>query len=391
MEPGHFAHATWEYDPSARWDTADGHLAGSGIELTQPQPDKWNLVLPWARGMTEVPVLVGHSEGHPPVELINVVWPLVGQHQLAPRAKPTSADHVPGELSAKPDLQELFDHATATSAGRLRQAIPWILALDENEAQVRQARVAVRRLRTQIRAFRSTFGKRPRTLQDQLGDLNDTLRSVRDLDIVKEVIQDVQHDLRHIRADQLSQLETIIGQARRLQNNDLRAELIHTRTHKILEQLSHPPICTVEPQYASRQAAELARTLLATAYGTAASQAVIVGTEPGLDAHLRLRTLVRRLRVTAMATTPLLGVDAQRFARRVAEPQGELGTLADLNKTQNWLTMVRDQEPTSTALIDQLAAAVRRRTERSLNTWRGGWERVNATNAGNWLNDVPNT
>lgn len=391
MEPGHSAHATWEYDPSARWDTAHGHLAASGIELTQPQPDKWNLVLPWARGMTDVPVLVGHSESQPPVELINVVWPLVGRHQLGPRAEPASSDHESGPLSAKPDLQELFDHSTATSAGRLRRAIPWILALDENEAQVRQARVAVRRLRTQIRAFRSTFSERPRALQDQLGDLNDTLRSVRDLDIVKEVIQDVQHDLPRIRAEQLSQLETLIGQTRRLQNNDLRAELIHTRTNKILEQLFHPPICTVDSQYAARQAAELARALLASAYSAAASQAVIVGTEPGLDAHLRLRTLVRRLRVTAMATTPLLGVDAQRFARRVAEPQGELGTLSDLNKTQNWLTMIRDREPTNATLIDELAVAVSQRIKLSLNTWRGGWERVNATNAGNWLNDVPNT
>ena len=391
MKLGPSAHATWEYDRNARWDTAAGHLAASGIELTQPQPDKWNLVLPWARGMTDVPVLVGHSESHPPVELINVVWPLVGQHRLGPRAGPTSADHEPGALGAEPDLQELFDHSTATSTGRLRRAIPWILALDENEAQVRQARVAVRRLRTQIRAFRSTFSEYPHTLQDQLGDLNDSLRSVRDLDIVAEVIQEVQPDLRHIHAEQLSGLETIIGRARRSQNNDLRAELIHTRTIKILEQLSQPPICSVDSQYASRQAAELAMALLASAYGTAASQAVIVGTEPGLEAHLRLRTLVRRLRVTAMATTPLLGIDAQRFARRVAEPQGELGTLSDLNKTQNWLTMIRDQEPASAALIDELAAAVSRRTELSLNTWRGGWERVNATNAGNWLNDLPNT
>ncbi|MFT5530084.1 MAG: CHAD domain-containing protein [Candidatus Poriferisodalaceae bacterium] len=334
-----------------QWDTADLRLRHRNISLTRSSAGRWRLQLPAQRGMVNAPDLESPASTHPPAELLEILWPIsmgaplmaVGTALPSPALLTPAPQALAKQQRATPaTAQDLFDLSLGTEIDQLHIALPWIRAAHGDQQSIRQSRVAVRRARTLLRAYRPYFVERPLELEARLGVLNNHLRAVRDVDSINSTVDQLSSTIgRDLSPLALAALRQTLTRERRVTLGDLDAEVVHLRTAHLLNDLGEPPVVRlvdgdVAPEITARQIIQ--RAVRSSRQQAKRTRAEFDDPSARLDSHLRLRTLVRRLRVISSAAIPVIGDDASRLARRAAGVQQQLGDIADLAKTVRWLS-----------------------------------------------------
>ena len=334
----------------ARWDCSLRHRSGDGWYIVVPVPDKNDPV-------ERREVRFDGRQGAIPSGARAALAPLTRGAALSRiAADPIDATRSIGPpdiclpvLDRRPSGREVIHTAIAGSARMLILHLPAALLGDDSEG-VHQARVATRRLRSDLRTFATMLDPAwTSVLRAELQWLAGALGAVRDADVLlgrinalvetttntttndaiesgsganlaaAEVVAVLEAQRAAVRMD----LATVIGSRRALALYEM-----------VVAAALDPPTNTRAVGSASRRLAPLVRRQ----WRHLQRQVSELGDTPS-DAQLhRVRLLAKRARYAAQAVSPAFGPVARRFASAMAAIQDELGELHDLAVAAAWST-----------------------------------------------------
>jgi CHAD domain-containing protein len=231
----------------------------------------------------------------------------------------------------------------------IRQALAGAQArLDNNEAGVIEgrepeaihgARVATRRLRSDLRTFEPFLDARAAALlRGELRWLTADLGAVRDIEVLQDRLRKharqlpeaeaaaVTPILRRLDADRVAARETLLAAMRSSAYRELRA---------------HVAAAASDPPYARDGKGEHGRRALAKVvrkrWKKLRKAVERAGDNPSDDVLHAIRIRAKRARYAAEACVPVFGKDARRFARAMTEIQDTLGEHHDAVVAGTWL------------------------------------------------------
>jgi CHAD domain-containing protein len=255
---------------------------------------------------------------------------------LGPRAlEPPDVAHV--ELGAAASAGELVRSAITNAVRRLVAHDAGVRLGDDAEA-VHQARVATRRLRSDLRTFRDFLEPEwNASLRDELKWLGGELGTVRDGDVLVERL--------HGHAAQLPDeqhlvVERVIAK-RAAERDDAHNELLESyRSSRYVELLDRLVQATREPaltEAASAPARDVVADVVLGPWKHLRNAVDALGDDPPDEALHDVRKRAKRCRYAAEAVVPVAGKAAREFAKRVADVQEVLGEHQDAVVARAWL------------------------------------------------------
>jgi len=290
-------------------------------------------------------------------------------------------------LGPEPTCGDIVRRAIARSVVRLVEHDP-VMRLDSDPEGVHQARVATRRLRSDLRTFRTLVDPAlVASLRDELGWLAGILGSVRDGDVLLERIRG---NASRLPESSRPGADRVIG-ALAVTREDAREALFDTlRSDRYVELLDLLVAAAKTP--ALRSAAELpARdalpALVRDPWRVLEKRAEALGETPSDDALHDIRVRTKRVRYAAEAVAPVMGHGARSFAAAAANLQEVLGDLNDAVVAEGWLREWAhgSQSPSGVFAAGELAALERADAQRSRARWRKAWRKLAATKLRSWM------
>jgi len=236
--------------------------------------------------------------------------------------------------------------------------------------QIHQSRVALRRIRSNLRTFRllldPTWGT---SLRAELSWYGDELGRLRDLDIIRDAVCTTGAGL--VGPDILTALTAALGQQRTQVDAALRVERAGARRFQLTEQMM---VLWDGPSFsekAARPAADVLPVMLHRAWhdlrGAARS-----ARKDSTDANLhRLRIRLKDLRYGCDTVALVQGGPARKTAKAAERLQSKLGDLHDVSFVVDWLLAVGDEH---TELIEPVKELIAAEYEIADAT-RKGWKR----------------
>ena len=293
-------------------------------------------------------------------------------------------------------LADLADDATAGDVVRRALALSVIrlilhdpvVRIDEDVEGVHQTRVATRRLRSDLRTFRSLvepdFGS---SLRDELGWLAGLLGEVRDGDVLLERfrgrVADLPEDEQRPAAGVLATLE--------LSRADAHAQLLAAfSSERYLELLDRLVAAANDPELtgdADSAALDVIPGLGPRPWHKLEKRVQRLDATPtNAELHaIRIRT--KRARYAADVAVPIVGKPARSFAKAASRLQDVLGELNDGVVAAAWLDGWRSdaRDPDEIRAAGVLAASERADAELSRQEWRTAWEALAAPELRAWM------
>jgi CHAD domain-containing protein len=291
------------------------------------------------------------------------------------------------DLAEDATAGDVVRRAIALSAIRLILHDP-VVRLDVDSEGVHQARVATRRLRSDLRTFRSLLEpSSAAALREELGWLARLLGDVRDADVLLE---------RLVRsAGRLTEDERVGADAVLAALEDVR-EAAHARlldaigTARYVNLLSALVAAANEPSLrpeATGPATEIVPALVRRPWHRLAKYVAGLDDAPPDDRLHEVRIRAKRVRYATEAIAPVVGKQARSFARAAAALQEVLGDLNDAALAAGWLEErsrdAADRDVRRAA--DALAATERAAAEDARARWHGPWERLAAQELRSWM------
>ncbi len=326
------------------------------------------------------------SAGATSIDLTPKIVRALGAHAARP------ADVVVPELGASfPAAEDVARRAIATAVDRLITFDPAArLGLDPEG--VHQARVATRRLRSDLRTFRSLIDERWGTeLSDELRWLTDVFGAVRDADVLFDrlepnvaLLPDVDREpakriLDHLRSDEERAREQLL--------RALRSERYDALLDRLVLAAARPRfLLRVDDGDGDSDVAVLRRIARRPWHQLADAVEALGDDPPDVELH-GVRIRAKRARYAAEAVVPAFGKPAHAYARRVTQLQTVLGEHQDAVVAAEWLRRAAantNDESTGFA-AGQLAAIEYRSAERSRRAWPDAWRRASRKRLREWL------
>ena len=260
-----------------------------------------------------------------------------------------------------------------------------LLQLAANPEAAHQARVATRRLRSDLRTFSVLFEPRPIAhLREELGWLAGLLGQVRDADILLARLGP------SLGSDEATAQQGEILERLNRQHAKARMELLtamaEPRYSALLDSLARlaagPPLSGV----ARAPADEFMAMIVGKTWRKLRSAVRKLDKHPD-DARLHaVRIEAKRCRYAAEASAPAVGQAAARFAAAVADLQQALGDYNDAVISAGWLTQASGQMDASTAfLAGALHEAQNGLARKAKRKWPAAWRRLDRKNIYGWL------
>ncbi len=276
--------------------------------------------------------------------------------------------------------------AIATSVLQLLEHDPGARTGQDAE-DLHQARVATRRLRSDLRTFGPLLDERwAEELRAELRWLGEMLGLVRDADVLLERMTPTIAALPVVdRPFGDIVLEGLRDDRRRAREQMLDA-LRSSRYDSLLDRLAtasqHPRLLLRVDDSDDRQLlGDLVRAPVRRLLDAADS----LSADPR-DAQLHeIRRLAKRVRYAAEAVAPTVGKPARRLARTAAELQSVLGSHQDAVVAAEWLrrAATRTDEPIG-FVAGQLAAIEHRAARRARRRWPDAWKRASRKRLRRW-------
>lgn len=302
-----------------------------------------------------------------------------------------SSDVVRGEAEAVPSgvwcqsgsARAAIAAAIRASVDQLVSELPRARAGDDPEG-VHQARVATRRLRSDLRTFGPLLDQDWRiAARAELKWLADALGAVRDADVLA---------MNLAAAIEPAGVDTVAASALLAALHDQRAAarraltgvLDERRATSFLDELSRsaddPP---TTPSAVGRAEVRLL-PLVRQPWRTLARTVDRLDDEPTVERLHRVRLLSKRTRYAAEAVVPVYGRDARRLAAAVKEVQDVLGEMNDAAVAVRWLCVTGAALDAPAAFTaGQLAHHFRAGAELRRHSWERAFER--ARRRAHWL------
>ena len=291
------------------------------------------------------------------------------------------------DLGSDASAGDVVRRAIALSVIRLILHDP-VVRLDVDPEGVHQARVATRRLRSDLRTFRSlvepTFAS---NVRDELGWLAEILGEVRDGDVLLErfrsrvaALPEAEH------AGATSVLETL-ERDRDAAHGRLLETLRSPRYVELLEHLVDAANAPKLLESAGAPAVDVVPGLVRRPWHALAKRVKALDEDPS-DAQLHeIRIRTKRVRYAADAVAPLVGKQARGFARAAAGLQDALGDLNDAVVAAGWLADWRQhhRKPDEVRAAEALAEMERAEAVRLRRDWHTAWNKLSAPELRSWM------
>jgi CHAD domain-containing protein len=261
---------------------------------------------------------------------------------------------------------------------------------------VHQARVATRRLRSNLNSFGAPLD--PvwlRNTRSELKWLGGVLGDVRDIDVLEARIDKDRHDL-PVDTDGANELGSALMAKRQSGSRRLAEALTSDRYLVLLDRLdaaSHlPPFLARSRlgEYRRPVAEDLARRALPSLIGKqwreVRRQVRTSGRTPTDHELHRIRIRSKQLRYGAEAAGPIVGKPARRLATAAERLQTVLGEHQDTVTAQQWLRRQAKAGPWAASFAaGQLSEVQAQRQRRLRREWRAGWLKLRRKKVRGWL------
>jgi CHAD domain-containing protein len=284
----------------------------------------------------------------------------------------------PEDLSGDSAARDVVHAAISTSVQRLLAHDAGV-RLGGDPESVHQARVATRRLRSDLRTFRSLLVPEwDEALRAELKWLGGELGAVRDTEVLLDL-------LRH-QVDRLVPGDHAVGERLLRQLVDRReaqrAELLDAmrsdRYAKLLERLVAAANAPALLPEADTPATDVLPALVQKPWKKLRRDVRALADDPpdGDLHHVRIRA--KRTRYAAEAMTPALGKPARRFAKAVAKLQDVLGDHQDAVVAASWLrdAAKRTDDREEVFVAGVLTGMIRAIEHDTRDAWPAAWKRV---------------
>jgi CHAD domain-containing protein len=291
------------------------------------------------------------------------------------------------ELKADATVGDVVCRALSASVTRLVVHDP-IVRLDTDPEGVHQARVATRRLRSDLRTFRSVVdAEATARLRQELRWIASLLGVVRDGDVLLERIRLSAARLPEEQGRGAAEVLSTLERHRDVAHAQLLTALRERRYLELLDRLVAEASTPSLLSEAERPAHLVLPGLVQRPWRSLERAARRLGKKPS-DAELHgLRIRTKRVRYAAEAAAPLLGEDAAAFARTAADLQTVLGDLNDAVVARAWLRDWAKGERTAEgiAAAKELARLERDAAREERGRWRKRWDRLAEERLRTWM------
>jgi CHAD domain-containing protein len=306
---------------------------------------------------------------------------------LGPRALDPPDLAPPTELDFASTPLEVLRAAVATSTARLVAHDPGV-RLGANPEDVHQARVATRRLRSDLRTFHAVADPTwSEPLRDELRWLGERLGEVRDTDVLLERFDRRLAALPAPEADAGERLLEGLHDHRDAAREELLAAMRSPRYVALLDRL----VAATHVVPASPGGGDLDVDLgdvVAKPWRKLRNAVEELDEDPPDTALHAIRIRAKRCRYAAEAVAPAVGKPARRFARVIADVQEVLGEHQDAVIAGQWLrthAADRRDDPACSFVAGELAAIEDAAATASRAEWPAVWKRARAKRLRRWL------
>jgi CHAD domain-containing protein len=301
---------------------------------------------------------------------------------LGPRAaEPPDVLPVP-ELDRTSTAIDVVRAAIASGTQRLLVHDPVVRKGSDAEG-VHQARVATRRLRSDLRTFDAVLDASwTESLRDELGWLGDLLGAVRDDDVLLERLDGRIAELPAADGDDGKQLLDALSERREHSRAELLEAMRSPRYLALLDRLvdaSCNPVLARDADVDDLELADFARR----PWRKLRKAVRALEDDPGDHELHRVRIRAKRARYAAEAVAPVFGKRAKEFARAMADVQDVLGEHQDAVVAGEWL---RAHAAGAGAFVaGELVATEREAARAARDEWPRVWARGRRKRLRRWM------
>ena len=304
---------------------------------------------------------------------------------LGPRAADPPELVAVGSLPDDAAVLDVVRNAMAASVIRMVRADAGIRVGEDPEA-VHQARVAARRLRSDLHTFRSLLDPSwTRPLREELSWLGGSLGAVRDLDVLAARLESEVATLPEPDRAAGGRLIGRLGAARSVARERMLADLGSVRYVALLEALV---AAAAEPEVVPEAAGLPARGVMGSVMAgplrhLAHACEAIDGASPDEVIHAA-RIRAKRARYAAEALAPVFGKGARSFIRAAGKLQDRLGEHQDAVVASAWLRDTARTYPSTAFVAGLLAAREETARRRARRAWRAAWKATRGKEPRSW-------
>ncbi|PZS23638.1 MAG: hypothetical protein DLM54_00935 [Acidimicrobiales bacterium] len=336
-----------------------------------------------ARAVVNRLVRAGATEGNPVPKVLRALGPAALR---TPDVGSVAFDR--GRQMASGGV--LVRGALAAGTSRLVRHDPGV-RLGEDPEDVHQARVATRRLRSDLATFSDLVDSAWAThLRSELAWLGDALGRVRDSDVLLDRLRADARLLPEVDYHPAAHVLEVLGADRVEAQVALAQALDSPRYLGLLDALVDAANAPRLTPLAETPAVELAPALVGGTWKRLVSAIDDLGGTPGDDALHQVRIKAKRCRYAAEAVAPVARKPAGRLGRRVADLQTVLGDLHDAVVAEDRLrAMVTSPgtplTPEDAAVAGALMETQRRRAGDQRRQWHKAWRKASKSKVHSWL------
>jgi CHAD domain-containing protein len=271
-------------------------------------------------------------------------------------------------------VADVVRRAIATSAVRLLRHDAGV-RLGGDPEDVHQARVATRRIRSDLRTFRDLVeASWAVPLRDELKWLGRELGAVRDAEVLRDRLRGRESRLAAVDRPAVERLLAGLDHRRDEARERLLASMRTERYAALLDsvvQAARSP--AVLPDVAEATSATALRSVLEAPWKHLRAAAGHAREEPSDEALHAARIRAKRVRYAAEAVSPVFGKRAAAFARAAVELQDVLGEHQDAVVATAWLREAAQGAPPAAFAAGQLVAIEAEAARAARAAWPDAW------------------
>jgi CHAD domain-containing protein len=295
---------------------------------------------------------------------------------LGPRTR-EPPDVLAPELGERASVAEVVRGALAVSVVRLLRHDPGV-RIGEDPEDVHQARVATRRIRSDLRTFRDAVDPAwAGPLREELRELAGELGAVRDAEVLRDRLRGRERLLavgdRRTAERLLGGLDRVREEARDRLLATMREPAYSDLLDRLVDGANDPRVLA---EVAESPASDALRPAVEGPWKHLRAAVEQARADPTDEALHAARIRAKRVRYAAEAVAPVFGKRAKGFARAAAELQDVLGEHQDAVVASTWLREASTGSSAQAFVAGQLLALEAEAARAARAAWPDAWGRL---------------